>query len=72
MECTCVEMTDLHFIVGTDSLSTPLIEREEPSRKHEESGQTLRGGGQCMNKRHSMLIGNLFLVPIPVHIDAEA
>ncbi len=41
----CVEMTDLHVIVGTGSLSTPLIEREEPSRKRGQNGQTLYGRG---------------------------
>ena len=65
-------MTNLQFIVGANSLSTPLIEKEEPSWKHEANGYTSYIGIQCIHKSHSMPVGDFILVPVPVYIDAEA
>jgi len=41
----CAEMTDLHFIVATNSLSTPLGEKEKPFRKRHEKEQSFCGDG---------------------------
>jgi len=38
-------MTDLHFIVATNSLSTPLGEKEKPFRKRQEKEQSFCGDG---------------------------
>jgi hypothetical protein len=68
----CDEMTDLHFLVATNSLSTPLSEHEEPCRKRQAEEQSFCGSGQRPHKGHSMSLGYFVLVPIPVHIDTEA
>jgi hypothetical protein len=68
----CAEMTDLQFIVATNTLWLPRLEREEPSRKYEEKTHPLYGGSQCLHKGHGVTLGNFVLVPVPVHIDAKA
>ena len=66
------EMADLHFFIATNSLSAPLGEREEPSRKREANDHSFCGDGQRPHKRHSMPLGDFALVPVPVHINTEA
>jgi hypothetical protein len=68
----CGEITDLHFLVATNSLSTPFSEQEEPFRKRQAEEQSFCGSGQRPHKRHSMSLGYFVLVPIPAHIDTEA
>jgi len=65
-------MTDLQFIISTDSLSTLLGEREEQSRKRQANDHSVCGGGQRLNKRHSVPLRDFVLVPIPAYIDTEA
>jgi len=67
----CAEMTDLHFIVATNNLSTPLGEREKPFRQHYEKEQSFCSGGQRPHERHGMSLRDLVIVPIPVHIDTK-
>jgi hypothetical protein len=70
MECT--KVTDLCFLITTESLSTLLGERDEPSGEHRLKEHPVYGGDQCLHERHSMPLGDFALVPLPVHIDAEA
>jgi len=67
----CTKVTDLQFIIASNSLSTRLGEREKPLRKHEAKGHSVRGGGQRLQEWHSMPLGDFGFVPIPVHIDTE-
>ena len=67
----CSEMTDPQFVIATESLSTPLGEREEPSRERRANDHPIYGGGQRLHKRHGMPLRDLPLVPVPVHIDTE-
>ena len=68
----CAKMTDLHFIVATNSLSTSLGKREKPSGKRQEKEDSFCGDGQRPHKRHSMPLRGLILVPIPVRIHTKA
>ena len=65
-------MTDPHFGIATNSLSTPLGEKEEPFWQRQEREQSFCGGGQRLHKRHGMSLRDLVLVPIPVHVDTKS
>jgi hypothetical protein len=64
-------MTDLHFTVATNGLSTPLGEKEKPFRKRKEKKHSFSGDGQRLHKRHSVPLRDLVLVPVPVHVDTK-
>jgi len=64
-------MTHLQFLITTNTLSTPLGERKEPSREYSAKVYSVQSSGQRLHKGYSMLLGNFNLVPIPVDIDTE-
>jgi len=64
-------MTHLHFLIATNSPSTPLGERKEPSRERDAKAYSVQNSGQRLHKGYSMPLGNFTLVPIPVDIDTE-
>ena len=68
----CAEMGNLCCIVDMNSLSTRLEEKEEPSRNRVKNTLSLHSGSQHLQQRHGAILGGVILVPVPVHMDAEA
>lgn len=67
-----IEMTDLHFLIAANSVSTPLGEGEEPFRKCPTKAHSISGGGHRLHKWYSMPLGDFAFVPVPVHVDTKA